>query len=94
MVKGQGETHASGTGGDTLQVAQRNAGPAQAKQTLPQPLTPLAPLHMSLSTGSSGGSQMWGNSAPHRPPGHAWEITKWPLKVLVAGFWVNISVFM
>lgn len=76
MVKGQWEMQASGTGGDMLRAAKRNPGAAQAGQTLPQPLLWPLSLHTSPSTGSAGGSQMWGNSVPHRPPRHAWGIMK------------------
>lgn len=76
MVKGQWETQASGTGGDMLRQQRETQAPAQAGQTLPQPLLWPLSLHTSLSTGSAGGSQMWGNSVPHRPPRHAWGIMK------------------
>lgn len=43
----------------------------------------------SLSIGPSGGSQMCGDSAPRRPPCHAWSLMKWPFHMLVAGFWAT-----
>ena len=79
---------ALGTGGHMLETEQkRNTGPVQAGQTLPQGhLWPL-PHEPVKSTELSGDSQMWGKSAVHRPPCHAWSLMKWPPDVLATGSW-------